>query len=223
LSGLTAGTVYFLSPSSAGALTATAPTTVGQVSKPLLIAYTTTAGYFFDWRGEVLASNPTGYPSGTSFPGSPSTNDIFYRTDLALLFFYDGTRWLTTTLYVLNCGFGVANSPTGNDGYNAVPTETLDIWLVSYIASTYVVAPNDGSNFYTCHLNKTDAGNSNTSVASFTTAADTQNNWTRHVVAIGAALGGVATYKLITTSNTKTSAPGDLYHRPAFSYRMIGT
>lgn len=54
LSGLTAGSVYFLSPSSAGALTATEPSTAGQVSKPLLIAVSTTAGYFFNLRGVVI-------------------------------------------------------------------------------------------------------------------------------------------------------------------------
>jgi len=46
LSGLTAETVYFLSPSSAGAITTTAPSTVGQVVKPVLIAVATTAGVF---------------------------------------------------------------------------------------------------------------------------------------------------------------------------------
>lgn len=56
LSGLTAGTVYFLSPTSAGALTATEPSADGQVSKPLLDATSTTAGVFFNYRGEVLGS-----------------------------------------------------------------------------------------------------------------------------------------------------------------------
>lgn len=59
LSGLTAGTVYFLSPSSAGALTATAPSTVGQISKPLLIADSTTSGYFNNWRGSVVSAAST--------------------------------------------------------------------------------------------------------------------------------------------------------------------
>ncbi len=68
LSGLTAGTTYFLSPSSSGALTATEPSSTGQVSKPLLIAYTTTDGYFFDWRGEVLT--PGG--GGTTGPTGPT-------------------------------------------------------------------------------------------------------------------------------------------------------
>jgi hypothetical protein len=59
LSGLTAGTVYFLSPTSAGALTATEPTTVGQVSKPLLIADSTTSGYLFDFRGQIVTTGTT--------------------------------------------------------------------------------------------------------------------------------------------------------------------
>ena len=54
LSGLTAGTVYFLSPSSAGALTTTEPSTVGQISKPLLLAESTTTGYFVNFRGSAI-------------------------------------------------------------------------------------------------------------------------------------------------------------------------
>lgn len=54
LSGLTAGEVYFLSDSVAGALTTTPPTGVGDVSKPLLIASSTTSGYWFNWRGIVV-------------------------------------------------------------------------------------------------------------------------------------------------------------------------
>lgn len=57
LSGLTAGTVYFLSPTTAGALTATEPTGIGQVSKPVLIATSTTAGVFtFAYRGALVTS-----------------------------------------------------------------------------------------------------------------------------------------------------------------------
>lgn len=36
-----------------------------------------------------------GYDEGSSFPGSPATGDKFYRTDRNILYFYDGTRWLT--------------------------------------------------------------------------------------------------------------------------------
>jgi hypothetical protein len=54
LSGLTPGAVYFLSPSTAGALTTTEPSVNPQISKPLLIAITPTTGYFFDWRGMTV-------------------------------------------------------------------------------------------------------------------------------------------------------------------------
>lgn len=56
LSGLTAETVYYLSPTTAGALTATEPTTSGQVSKPLLWASEADAGYFFNQRGSVVGT-----------------------------------------------------------------------------------------------------------------------------------------------------------------------
>ena len=60
LSSLTAGTVYFLDPSTAGALTATEPSTTNQISKPLLVADTTTSGWFVNMRGTVIGgqSNP---------------------------------------------------------------------------------------------------------------------------------------------------------------------
>jgi len=54
LSGLTAGTVYFLDDATAGLLTDTEPTAVGSVSKPLLIADSTTSGYFVNMRGAVI-------------------------------------------------------------------------------------------------------------------------------------------------------------------------
>lgn len=56
LSGLTAGTVYFLDPTTAGALTATIPSTNGQVIKPLLVADSTTSGYFTNMRGQQIAA-----------------------------------------------------------------------------------------------------------------------------------------------------------------------
>lgn len=54
LSGLTAGTTYFLSAATAGALTATAPSTTGQISKPLLVALSATAGIAIESRGIVV-------------------------------------------------------------------------------------------------------------------------------------------------------------------------
>lgn len=54
LAGLTAGTVYFLSPTVAGAWTATEPTTIGQVSLPLGVASATTKLIVAIKRGVVV-------------------------------------------------------------------------------------------------------------------------------------------------------------------------
>jgi len=62
LSGLTAGSVYFLSDGTAGLLTTTEPTTVGYVSKPLLVAKTTTAGVVHNWRGVRIGNSAIGCP-----------------------------------------------------------------------------------------------------------------------------------------------------------------
>ena len=61
LSSLTAGTVYYLSASTAGALTSTEPTTSGYISKPILIAISSTEGFFFNMRGVEITTNLYAY------------------------------------------------------------------------------------------------------------------------------------------------------------------
>lgn len=67
LSSLTAATVYFLDPSTAGATTATEPTTAGQISKPLLIADTTTSAFVVGMRGQVVGGGATSELSYVEF------------------------------------------------------------------------------------------------------------------------------------------------------------
>ena len=61
LSGLTAGASYFLSDTTAGAFTINEPTGIGTISKPVLLAVSSTAAVFSNWRGisvSVLAAAP---------------------------------------------------------------------------------------------------------------------------------------------------------------------
>lgn len=58
-SGLTAGSTYYLSPGTAGGMTATPPTTSGQVSKPALRALSTTSGIFVGMRGVQIGASST--------------------------------------------------------------------------------------------------------------------------------------------------------------------
>ena len=54
-------TVYFLSEVTPGLLTATEPLLLNSINKPLLIADSTTSGYFFNWRGVANTDPSVGY------------------------------------------------------------------------------------------------------------------------------------------------------------------
>ena len=56
--GFQAGVTYFLDPTTAGTYTATAPSTAGQVSKPVLRSLSTTEAIFIGMRGAVIAASP---------------------------------------------------------------------------------------------------------------------------------------------------------------------
>lgn len=60
LSGLVAGTTYYLSDTSAGDLTATEPADANEISKPVLVADTTTSGYVIHSRGVIVSSGGGG-------------------------------------------------------------------------------------------------------------------------------------------------------------------
>lgn len=75
LSGLTAGSVHFISDSSGGAITATEPSTVGQISKPVLEADTTTSGWIQIGRGITIAS-AIGYATKSDMQSATATNLI---------------------------------------------------------------------------------------------------------------------------------------------------
>jgi hypothetical protein len=69
-----AGSLYYLSDGTAGLLTTSEPTTEGHYSKPVLIASSTTEGFFFNYRGIVIATpipGPTG-PTGPTGPMGPT-------------------------------------------------------------------------------------------------------------------------------------------------------
>ena len=44
--------------------------------------------------------------SGSAFPAGVTTGATFFRTDLGLACYYDGTRWLTQNVYLLAFGIG---------------------------------------------------------------------------------------------------------------------
>lgn len=86
LTGLTPGGVYFLSDVTPGLLTLTPPSTIGHIEKPLLIAVSSTNGYFYNWRGKVIPA-PGGFSSWTRIGASQAftPNMGFITTSGALV------------------------------------------------------------------------------------------------------------------------------------------
>ncbi len=166
------------------------------------------------------------WSSGTSMPGSPATNQRITRTDLGLDFYYDGTRWVSVILFRDTIGQGENTMPatasTSSLGKLPAFATTFDLWLDAFYSMTYIATTNNGTNFWTVDCFKTDAAAANTSVAQFTTAADTVNNWTQRRVAIGAAYVA-ASYRGFVVASTKTLSPGAIYWAFALTYRLIGT
>lgn len=54
LAGLVAGSVYFLDPVTAGAITTVAPVAPGQIRKPILIADSANSAYWINYAGQQL-------------------------------------------------------------------------------------------------------------------------------------------------------------------------
>ena len=64
LTSLTQGATYFLSPTTSGLITATEPTTNGQISKAVLVADSTTTGWVLPYPGYLVSTGQTGALTG---------------------------------------------------------------------------------------------------------------------------------------------------------------
>lgn len=112
LSGLTAGTTYYLSDATAGSFTATAPSTTGYVNKPVFVADSTTSAYIIQSRGVVSGATSnnsssifwSGYHNtGCSWGGFSSGSFADFANDASCTF---STR--------LNNGMGTVSSYGAN-------------------------------------------------------------------------------------------------------------
>ena len=163
--------------------------------------------------------------SGTSFPGSPANNDLFYRTDRSLLYFYNGTRWLTTEQFhgLPNAASADAPVPTSGTGLNPwrwVDEFAFDVYIEKVEILTYH-GNLTGSNYYTVNVLPVKADNTDlTELGSFNTASDTTITWTKHTITVNALLDALAVQVMVR--QTKTGTPGALYTLPRFVYRMVG-
>jgi hypothetical protein len=153
LSGLTAAEMYFLSPTTAGALTLTAPSTVGQVSKPILYTDTTTSGYFFNMRGAVVSSTTA------SLPGN--YHDVIVQfLSVSTIKILSGSRCKSTD----GTKDAIFTSDYTIDMSNATPTSTTGGRTVAEASNTtyYVYVGLDASNLPLAWLDTADLSSGGT-------------------------------------------------------------
>lgn len=132
LSGLSAGTLYYLSPSSAGTATSTEPTTNGQVSKPVYIAASSTTAYLcINQRGKLISSSSSGAlvlitttaandSASISFTGLSNT---YSRYIITIDDYFPATD--ATDLYLRTSADGT-NYDSGASDYKYEPIYTVD-------------------------------------------------------------------------------------------------
>jgi hypothetical protein len=159
--------------------------------------------------------------AATAFPGTPVTNDLYFRSDYGEWFYYDGANWLSCQTYTMTIAPGDAfTTLTANNASflrGAIPRYgiTSDIFLLDAHGPAAVLTTNDGTKYWTLTITKYPAGST---VATWNTSADTVNAWNNHKVAINALLG--VNY-VLEVGAVKTSTPGSLLTAVSITFKLV--
>lgn len=151
----------------------------------------------------------------TAFPASPNTNDLYYRTDLDMLCYYDGVRWLTAHEYSADFMLFDSSPPfsaAGTTVYAWAPRLDYSLYITQARALTQVAATNNGSNYWTISLYR-----DNTAIWTFNTSADTAATLYNKTSAINAVHTPTTWMRYRIDSETGTAGninmSGTLYYR----------
>lgn len=180
-----------------------------------------------------IVSDPAGTPAskaielwvkrgrwvGTSFPGSPATGTVCYRTDRHIEYYYDGTRWLTTQLFVMllpSPSVAVITADTAYripipyQGVYSLFLERLDVAMYRTAAGEWDVAFN--------YEDVTGAGTA--LITPIDGNGTTTNNWTPHSATIAAPLSASA--RILAIFFDEISGTSSLFAVANLSFRLVG-
>lgn len=132
-------------------------------------------------------------PSGTAFPGGPADNDLFYRTDHDLLYFYNGTYWLTLTEYQYDLTWMGSSGISADTNAIGLPIiADGDTYLTTFFGTTYLSAT---AIWVMSLFPVTTAAADGTLIASVTTSGDASGTVIRKSATINALVANT-TYML---------------------------
>ncbi len=175
--------------------------------------------------GPTGATGPS-LPSGASFPGSPAANDLYFRTDRGLIYFYDGTRWLTVNQYTIpltntdqSLPMTVASRSTfrGKALYGGTYNFYVELWNWA----VFVVTTNTGAVFWSLALQKISSAASPT-ITTVNTSALSPNAWTENATTVNALLGTSPVITELEVNLTPTGSPGSIYLVQTLVGRLVG-
>ncbi len=174
----------------------------------------------------AMPANPVTAAQGSAFPGSPATNDRFFRTDLGALFYYDGTRWLTVNRFFTTTSMQTALFPFAATSLNApramlvVPTGFSDAWVEEVDTAFFVAGGTalSGSHKWVITTARQPGGSS---LVTVTIDSGSVSVWRADKQAVNALW--TATNFVLETSSTKTGTPGNLTFGMMVSYRLVAT
>lgn len=157
--------------------------------------------------------------SGTSFPGSPATGDLFYRTDRNIEYYYDGTRWLSVQLFEL--GNDSASQITGSTGYYYANMHfgVYSIYVEKFVHAGILTTSTPASNYFTGRVSYFTSSGETAIGSGLASSGWTQNVWSSSSETIGAVVPSAAAIFGIQFTETGT-ASARAHGR--FTYRLVG-
>lgn len=160
-----------------------------------------------------------GYDEGAAFPLSPGSGDKFYRTDLNMLCFFDGTRWMSVNEYSIN-SVGAQSESVSGTHYLGI-RQDYPLFLTSVDIKTFTSPAPTGSSYWEFALHWRTLGNVDTELLELNNIGDLASNWTDHQQIVNAVLDPTAVVFRFRWS--KFGSPGAIYCPFTIRYRLIVT
>ena len=163
-----------------------------------------------------------GPKSGTSFPGSPATQEEFLRTDIrgGMIFFWDGTYWLSREDFQQDASLPYLGI-TATDVYHrlAMPQD-LDIYLFR-VDHTHNLTTHASGTRWDIILRYVNSASGLTTIATLNTWSKVPfSGWRKWNDAYTTLISGAMAWALQATA---VGTPGIMYGSAQLHYRMRAT
>lgn len=160
------------------------------------------------------------FTASDAAPGSPTTDDLWYETDTNILWYWNGTYWLSVETFdwQTDCGSAglAAGANIGHFSHEPVAGVQYDLYMLDLTATVQVATTNNGTHNWT--FNWYVAGASRGSMGTSAISADT---WTTIKSAINSyldvsAAGGISCFNIV-----KNNTPGTLYGGIRGTFKLV--